>query len=174
MLAALAEGRSVLENALFSEDTHWFSECLQKLDIPVVSQPEAARFEDRRRDSSPQGRFVGYRYRPLDLSRRWWRWGMAPTGCGRRPPHAGASHRHVDRVASWRDRVEFEGHCGRLYMPYVLHRWGFKGAGSIALKADQTSQQLSALLMIAPYAQADTTMVLESWCRAPTLILPAG
>jgi 3-phosphoshikimate 1-carboxyvinyltransferase len=42
-------------------------------------------------------------------------------------------------------------------MPYTLHSQGFKG-GTVRLKANQTSQQLSALLMIAPYAQQDTLL----------------
>ena len=44
MVAALAQGNSVLENALFSEDTHWFSTGLQQLEIPVTSEPASARF----------------------------------------------------------------------------------------------------------------------------------
>lgn len=159
MLAALAEGRSVLENALFSEDTHWFSACLQKLGIPVDSQPEVARFEVSGQGgaipASEADLFVG-------LAGTAARFITALVALGH-----GGTYR-LDGVPRMRERpmadmlavlqaggtgVEFEGQSG--CMPYVLHSEGFKG-GPIALKADQTSQQLSALLMIAPYAQADT------------------
>lgn len=161
MLAALAQGRSVLENALFSEDTHWFSECLQKLGIPVVSQPEAARFEVTGWGGDIPARqadlFVG-------LAGTAARFITALVALGH-----GGTYR-LDGVARMRERpmadllavlqaggigVEFEGQVG--CMPYALHSQGFKG-GRVFLKADQTSQQLSALLMIAPYAQEDTTI----------------
>ena len=54
--------------------------------------------------------------------------------------------------------VDFESQPG--YMPYVLHSRGFRG-GPLRLKANQTSQQISALLMIAPYARQDTTLEIE-------------
>src|SRR5262245_4605213 len=47
VLAALADGESVLENALFSEDSHWCSECLRKLGIEVVAEEQAERFTIR-------------------------------------------------------------------------------------------------------------------------------
>jgi len=51
--------------------------------------------------------------------------------------------------------VTFEDQPG--CMPYTVLSRGFAG-GRIALEASQTSQQLSALLMIAPYARQDTTL----------------
>src|SRR5258708_6641902 len=44
VLAALADGESVLENALFSEDSHWCSECLRLLGIEVIGDEQAERF----------------------------------------------------------------------------------------------------------------------------------
>lgn len=35
LLTALADGVSTLENALFSEDSHWFVDCLHKTGITV-------------------------------------------------------------------------------------------------------------------------------------------
>ncbi len=160
MLAALAQGRSVLENGLFSEDTHWFSECLQKLGISVTGQPEAARFE-----VSGQGGAIPVGQADLFV-------GLAGTAARfiTALVALGNGTYRLDGVPRMRERpmadllavlqadgtrVEFEGRAG--CMPYVLHSQGFKG-GRVSLKADQTSQQLSALLMIAPYAQADTTI----------------
>src|SRR5437764_4430891 len=44
LLAALADGTSTLENALFSEDSHWCSESLGKLGIAIEADEQAARF----------------------------------------------------------------------------------------------------------------------------------
>src|SRR5262245_27170854 len=35
LMAALADGKSTLENALFSEDSHWCSECLRRMGIEI-------------------------------------------------------------------------------------------------------------------------------------------
>src|SRR5256885_11899140 len=44
LMAALADGTSTLENALFSEDSHWCAECLQCLGIPIDANEQAATF----------------------------------------------------------------------------------------------------------------------------------
>jgi 3-phosphoshikimate 1-carboxyvinyltransferase len=158
MLAALADGHSVLENALFSEDTHWFAECLRHLGIAVSGQSELARFEIN-------GVAGAIPVASADLFV-----GLAGTAARFITALVALGHGdyRLDGVPRMRERpmadmlavlaaagagVTFEGQPG--YMPYRIHSRGFKG-GAIALKANQTSQQLSALLMIAPYAQADT------------------
>src|SRR5258708_22583929 len=45
VLAALAEGESTLENALFSEDSHWCVECLRGLGIRIEANEAASRFQ---------------------------------------------------------------------------------------------------------------------------------
>ncbi len=158
LLAALAEGNSVLENALFSEDTHWFSTCLQQLGIPVSSEPEAARFQ-----VTGRGGIIPAQQADLFVGN---------AGTAARFITAlvalGEGQYRLDGVPRMRERpmgellavlqsagvqVDFEGQPG--YMPFTLHSHGFKG-GYVSLKANQTSQQVSALLMIAPYAQQDT------------------
>lgn len=160
MIAALAEGISALENALFSDDTHWFSNCLNTLSIPVSGEPEAARFQ-----VTGQGGEIPARQADLFVGN---------AGTAARFITAlvalGQGHYRLDGIPRMRERpmgellavlqatgteVEFEGQPG--YMPYLLHSRGFQG-GHIRLKANQTSQQVSALLMIAPYAQQDTTI----------------
>lgn len=160
MVAALAKGTSTLENALFSDDTHWFSTCLQQLQIPVSSEPEAARFEvagmGGQIPAAQADLFVGNAGTAARFITALVALGQ---GCFR-----------LDGIPRMRERpmgelltvlqaagaeVDFEGQPG--YMPYTLHSHGFKG-GHIRLKANQTSQQVSALLMIAPYAQQDTVI----------------
>src|SRR5258708_4791558 len=43
-MAALADGTSTLENALFSEDSHWCADCLQRLGIAIDADEQAATF----------------------------------------------------------------------------------------------------------------------------------
>lgn len=160
LLAALAGGNSTLENALFSEDTHWFSTCLRELGIPVVSQPEAARFEVSGRNGSIPARQADLFVGNAGTAARFIT-ALAALGQGRY---------RLDGVPRMRQRpmgellavlqgagaeVMFEDQPG--CMPYTIHSRGFAG-GRIALEARQTSQQLSALLMIAPYARRDTTL----------------
>src|SRR5437764_771787 len=44
VMAALAVGESILENALFSDDSHWCSDCLRRLGIEVTADEQAERF----------------------------------------------------------------------------------------------------------------------------------
>lgn len=158
MVAALAQGVSTLENALFSDDTHWFSTCLHQLGIPVSSEPDAARFQvtglGGELPASQADLFVGNAGTTA-------RFITALVALGR-------GRYRLDGIPRMRERpmgellaalqaagaeVEFEGQSG--HMPYTLHSRCF-GGGHIRLKANQTSQQVSALLMIAPYALEDT------------------
>jgi 3-phosphoshikimate 1-carboxyvinyltransferase len=55
-----------------------------------------------------------------------------------------------------------EVHCGENEdcIPFTIKCKGL-GGGHIYIKADQTSQQISALLMVAPYAERDTIIDIE-------------
>src|SRR5712691_8574730 len=44
LLAALVDGTSTLENALFSEDSHWCSDCLRRLGIAIEADEPNTRF----------------------------------------------------------------------------------------------------------------------------------
>lgn len=164
LITALADGESVIENALFSDDTHWFATCLQQLQIPVESYRAAARF----RVSGKGGHIPA---QAADLF-------VGNAGTTARFITAmlslGSGAYRMDGIPRMRERpmsellnalqllgatVDFEERPG--HMPYTIHSHGFKG-GHIRLRANQTSQQLSALLMIAPYAYQDTVIEVES------------
>lgn len=163
LIAALAQGETVLENALFSDDTHWFSTCLNKLDIPIESDESQARF----RLTGMGGNI------PSDHADLF----VGNAGTAARFITAlialGQGTYHMDGIPRMRERpmgelllvlqsqgafIDFEQKTG--YIPFTMHSHGFAG-GHMRLKANQTSQQLSALLMIAPYAQKDTTIEIE-------------
>ncbi len=163
LIAALAAGRSRIENALFSEDTHWFSTCLQQLGIAVESDEHAATF-----DVAGMGGHIPVSQADLFVGN---------AGTAARFITAmlalGEGRYRMDGVPRMRERpmgelltvlrnvgvsIEFEGRP--YYMPYTLRGCGFRG-GNVRLKATQTSQQLSALLMVAPYAQEDTLFEID-------------
>jgi len=160
VIAALAQGDSFLEKALFSEDTDWCERCLQKLNIPVISDPVATSF-------AISGRGGQIPATQADLF-------VGNAGTAARFLTAlvvlGHGDYRFDGIPRMRQRpmgdmltvlqelgtpTTFEGEAG--FMPYTLHSRGFAG-GHIQIKADKTSQQLSGLLIIAPYAQQDTTI----------------
>ncbi len=163
LVAALAQGDSVLENALFSEDSEYFAKCVEQLGIPIILNPHQAQIQVTGRGGEIPAKqadlFVG-------LAGTAARFISALVALGN-------GEYRLDGVPRMRERpmgdmltvlqtggatVKFEGNSG--FMPYTLYSQGFAG-GNFSLKANQTSQQLSALLMIAPYAQQDTIFEVE-------------
>ncbi|MEH1875145.1 3-phosphoshikimate 1-carboxyvinyltransferase [Nostoc sp.] len=163
LVAALAQGDSVLENALFSEDSEYFAKCVEQLGIPIRLNPDLAQIQVAGRGGDIPAKqadlFVG-------LAGTAARFISALVALGN-------GEYRLDGVPRMRERpmgdlltvlqtggatINFEGNSG--FMPYTVYSRGFAG-GNFRLKANQTSQQLSALLMIAPYAQQDTHIEVE-------------
>ena len=163
LVAALAQGDSILENALFSEDSEYFAKCVEQLGIPITLNPQLAQIQVAGRGGEIPAKqadlFVG-------LAGTAARFISALVALGN-------GEYRLDGVPRMRERpmgdmltvlqtggatVNFEGNSG--FMPYTVNSQGFTG-GNFRLKANQTSQQLSALLMIAPYAQQDTNIEVE-------------
>ncbi|MBO3457929.1 3-phosphoshikimate 1-carboxyvinyltransferase [Aetokthonos hydrillicola Thurmond2011] len=163
LVAALAQGDSILENALFSEDSTYFAKCLENLEIAIVLNSDLAQIQVTGRGGEIPAKqadlFVG-------LSGTTARFISALVALGK-------GKYRLDGVPRMRERpmgdllkvlqtggatINFEGNPG--FMPYTIDAQQFSG-GHFCLKANQTSQQLSALLMITPYAQQDTTVEVE-------------
>ncbi|MFK0734585.1 MAG: 3-phosphoshikimate 1-carboxyvinyltransferase [Gloeotrichia echinulata GP01] len=163
LVAALALGDSLLENALFSEDSQYFAKCVEQLGIPIELNSDLARIHVAGRGgeipATQADLFVG-------LAGTAARFISALVGLGN-------GEYRLDGVPRMRERpmgdlltvletggakINFEGNPG--FMPYTIYGQKFSG-GHFRLKANQTSQQLSALLMIAPYAQQDTIVEVE-------------
>ncbi|QLE58876.1 3-phosphoshikimate 1-carboxyvinyltransferase [Nostoc sp. TCL26-01] len=163
LVAALAEGDSVLENALFSEDSEYFAKCVEQLGIPITLNSQLAQIQ-----VAGKGGEIPTKQADLFV-------GLAGTAARfiTALVALGEGEYRLDGVPRMRERpmgdlvnvlqasgarVDFEGNPG--FMPYTIYGQHFAG-GHIRLKANQTSQQLSALLMIAPYAKQDTTIEVE-------------
>jgi 3-phosphoshikimate 1-carboxyvinyltransferase len=163
LVAALAQGDSILENALFSEDSNYFAKCLEQLGIPITLNPDLAQIQ-----ISGKGGEIPAKQADLFV-------GLAGTAARfiSALVALGNGEYRLDGVPRMRERpmgdllkvlqssgitVNFQGNPD--FMPYTIYGGQFTG-GHFRLKANQTSQQLSALLMIAPYAQQDTIIEVE-------------
>lgn len=161
LLAALADGASSFENALFSEDSLCFVECLRRLGITVEADPDAARITvhglNGRIPATEADLFVGN----AGTAARFLTAAVA----------IGNGDYHFDGVPRMRERpiapllnalrllgVEIDSDNG--HFPLTVHARGFRG-GVTSLDASESSQYLSALLLIAPYAAEDVTIEIE-------------
>jgi 3-phosphoshikimate 1-carboxyvinyltransferase len=162
VLAALAEGESALENALFSEDSHWCSQALQQLGIPLTAEAEAARF-------LVQGKGGVFPAAHADLfvgnSGTTARFLVAAAALGNGAYRFDGVPRMRQRpisplLAALRQlgaQFSFEGAADAF--PLTVHAAGLQG-GTVALEATNSSQYVSALLQAAPYAHSDVTICL--------------
>jgi len=166
IMAALAEGRSVLSNALESEDTAVMAESLRRLGIGV--QTEANRFvvEGTGGQLAPG---------PKELF-------VANSGTSMRFLTAlcalGVGRYRLDGVERMRQRPQGDLLAALRQMgisayaehnndcpPLIVEANGSLPGGNVRLRAEASSQFLTALLMVAPYAQQDMTLEVEGALR---------
>jgi 3-phosphoshikimate 1-carboxyvinyltransferase len=155
LLAALAEGTSRLEGALFSDDTHYMSEALRQLGIPVRADADAELFEvtgaGGQLPADTAELFVGN-------SGTTARFITALLALGRGPYR-------LDGVPRMRERpigelldvlrqlgVDARDELGTGSLPLEVRSNGWRG-GKVTMHAEKSSQPLSGLLMVAPLAE---------------------
>jgi 3-phosphoshikimate 1-carboxyvinyltransferase len=158
LMAALADGPSTLENALFSEDSHWCAQCLRRLGIVVEADEARATFvvhgQGGRFPAAGADLFVGNSGTTARFLTA-----AATLGHGRY---------HVDGVPRMRQRpigkllqalrglgAQFTADEDRF--PLTVLANGLRG-GETKLDATESSQLLSALLQVAAYAEQDVTI----------------
>lgn len=163
LLAALANGPSVISNALFSEDTYWFSRCLALLGIPVETNEAKAEFKVEGKggqipaleanlfagNSGTTARFISAL---LALGRGNYR--LDGVARMRERPNGDL----LQALAANGAKIEYELKPGSV--PFRLAASGLKG-GLIRLKAGTTSQGVTALLLVAPYALEGVSLEIE-------------
>jgi 3-phosphoshikimate 1-carboxyvinyltransferase len=161
LLAALTDGPSTFENALFSEDSLCFMECLRRLGFSVEADADAARITvhglNGHIPATSADLFVGN----AGTAARF----LTAAVC------IGNGDYHFDGVPRMRERpiapllsalrrlgpvIDAEGG----HFPLTVHTTGLSG-GLTSLDASESSQYLSAMLMIAPYAASDVTIAIE-------------
>jgi len=160
LIAALADGNTTLENALFSDDSHYFANALQTLGFEVNLDPEHARMTI----TGLGGRI------PVEKAELF----IGNAGTASRFLSAlltlGNGDFILDGEARMRERpigdlIEALTQLGAnvessqngvqqpICPPVKIHASGLPG-GNTQVKGNISSQFLSALLMVAPYAQS--------------------
>jgi 3-phosphoshikimate 1-carboxyvinyltransferase len=171
LLAALGEEPVLLSGALFSEDTHLMAEALRRLGFSVEADEPAKTL----RVSGQRSAFSGEA--PVDLFV-----GLAGTAARFLTALCAAAPRgvyRIDGVPQMRQRpmrglidalrqvgadIRCAGEDG--FFPLEIHARGLSG-GRASLDARESSQLLSALLMVAPRAQGPIEVHLTSGVRWP-------
>ena len=172
LLAALADGQSTLEGALFSDDTHVFVDSLRRLGFSVQDDEARARI-------AVEG--LGGRI-PAERAELYV--GNAGTAARFLTALLGLGHGEylLDGSARMRERpigelleglrqlnVEAESLGGNGCPPVLVRAQGL-GGGLCTVDAARSGQFLSALLMVAPYAAADLTIQLAGAVASPPYI----
>lgn len=163
VVAALAEGESVIRNALFSDDSYWLMNALSRLGFEVRADAGAGNLEIRGESGEiPES--------GVEVSV-----GNAGTVARFLPPALalGEGPYRVDGVTRMRERpvsdlvdamrelgarVDYAGEEGRF--PLIARGGGLSG-GKATVRVGKSSQFLSGLLMAAPYAKSPVTLELS-------------
>jgi 3-phosphoshikimate 1-carboxyvinyltransferase len=176
LLAALCDGPTTLTGALFSEDTRLMTEALRKLGFVVK--------EDKRQKTI----YVEGRGGKIPAPQAELFVGLAGTAARFLTALCAIAHRgiyKIDGVPQMRRRpmrgliealralgvdVRCVGEEG--FLPVEIHASGLHGQ-PISIDASESSQIFSALLMVAPLADAPITATLAGSLRQPFVIMTA-
>ncbi len=173
LLAALADGQTTLEAALFSDDTITFAKALQSLGVDVQALPEAQRFIIQ----GCSGNF------PNKDAQVWCQDAGTATrfllaACANSPGqyHFDGSERMRERpIVTLLDVLRQQG-CdadpnNATNMPFTIKSSTALAGGKIFVPGKKSSQFLSALLMIAPYAQQAMQLTTSELVSQPYIKL---
>ncbi|MDF3059354.1 MAG: hypothetical protein K0R17_3569 [Rariglobus sp.] len=171
LLAALCTGKVTLTGALFSEDTHLMIEALKALGFSVIPDAKAGTIE-------VSGQAGGFKNdRPVELFV-----GLAGTAARFLTALCAAAPRgiyRIDGIPQMRKRpmkglidalrtlgadIRCTGTEG--FFPVEIHAGGLRG-GEVAIDASESSQMLSALLMVSPLAPKPLEISLIGHVRQP-------
>jgi len=177
LLAALADRPVTLTGALFSEDTHLMAEALRRLDLEVTADEAAGTIA-----VSGQARAFSSAT-PVDLFV-----GLAGTAARFLTALCAAAPRGVyrlDGIAQMRRRpmkglidalreLGADIRCAGVegFFPLEIHARGLRG-GAVGIDARESSQLLSALLMVAPLAREPVAVTLVGGVRWPFVQMTA-
>ncbi|MDP3980419.1 MAG: 3-phosphoshikimate 1-carboxyvinyltransferase [Chlamydiota bacterium] len=162
IIAALADGKSILQNCLISEDIVLLVNALRKVGIDIVIQ-------DTTLCVSGVNAKIGPAQGPLYL-------GNSGTGLRFMTGFVSLGHGSyiIDGNARMHERpiddllrslktlgVDYQYHNNEGYPPFTLTANGING-GKAQIDAKQSSQYLSSILMIAPFAKEDLEISVQS------------
>ncbi len=170
LVAALAEGRSRLTGALFSDDTHYMCEALRKLGVEIEADAEGCTFE-----------VVGNGGQiPIDHAELY----IGNAGTAARPLVSylalGNGEFIIDGDAPMRRSrpisdlldalkqldVDVRSKFDNNFLPLVIRANGLKG-GKTRLDASKSSQFLTSLMLVAPYAEKGIAIEVVGEMKTP-------
>jgi 3-phosphoshikimate 1-carboxyvinyltransferase len=161
ILAALAKGTTQLRGALFSRDTHIMVAALRQLGFKIETDEKALTIQ-----IEGHGGAIPVREAKLDVGNAGTAARFLTAFVCLHP--SGVYHFDGDKAMRRRpigallEALELQGAKGSARnFPFTLHTAGLPG-GSVELDASESSQMLSALLMVAPFARSPLTVKLKS------------
>ena len=176
LLAALCKGPVTLQGALFSEDTALMAEGLRKLGFSVTEDAQTCEIHVQGQGGTIACEkaeiFVGLAGTTARFITAFC--AAAPSGVFqidgtpqmRKRPMSGL----IDALRELKVDIrclENEGH-----LPVEIHAKGLEG-GTISIDASESSQMLSAIMMVAPLAKAPITVKLKKAVREPFVVMTA-
>lgn len=177
ILAALGHGRCALSGALFSDDSHHLMAALRALGFDIQA------------DVGESTVLISGRSGDIHATSAELFVGLSGTAARFLPPLCalGSGSYRVDGTERMRERPmgelldvltaqgsKVEHHGGSGQLPFTVHGGGLAG-GKLQMSGARTSQMISAMLMTAPFARADTTIrVTNQLVSAPFVALTAS
>lgn len=164
LLAALADGPSTLRGALFSDDSHWFIDGLRRLGIAVEDDKDKAEVRlqgvggaapNPQADLWVELAGTAARFLLAYVCIGHGRYTLDGTARMRQRPMADLLQTLGELGADCQSQGEHGG------LPVLVKAHGLRG-GSAGIAGNVSSQFLSALLMVAPYAQNDVELRLTT------------
>lgn len=158
LVAALAHGASTITGALFSDDTHYMCTALQKLGVEIHADETQARF-----DVHGNGRNIPVSSAELYIGNSGTTsrslTAYVSLGRGRFVIDGDEPMRHGRPIADLLDALTQIGVSARSqfdngHLPVIIEANGLEG-GKTRLDVSKSSQFLTALLLVAPYAKND-------------------
>jgi 3-phosphoshikimate 1-carboxyvinyltransferase len=177
LIAALADGESTLDGALFSDDTHYMADAWQRLGVAVHADAAANRFVVAGCGGIVPGRAADLYVGNAGTAMRF----LVAALC------VGHGRFRIDGMPRMRarpiqalvDALSQLGACVRCESnpgcpPVVIAADGLRG-GHATIAAAQSSQFLSAVLLIAPYAREGVEVeVVGTLIAAPYIDMTSG
>ena len=158
LVAALARGASTVTGALFSDDTRYMCNALQKLGVEIDADEKQARFDIHGNGGDiPVSSAELYIGNSGTTSRSLTAY--VSLGRGKFVIDGDAPMRHGRPIADLLDAltqigVSARSQFGNGHLPVIIEANGLEG-GKTRLDVSKSSQFLTALLLIAPYAKND-------------------
>ncbi len=172
LLAALADGRSTLSGALFSDDSHWFIDGLRRLGIGAAVDHALSQVLVRGAGGPPRAAEAELWVELAGTAARFLlayvclghgRYRLDGTARMRQRPMGDLLATLNALGADCRSLGEHGG------LPIGVAGRGLRG-GAAGIAGDKTSQFLSALLMVAPYADEDIELTMTTPLMATPFI----